>query len=74
MKNDYYKVESLTLGLPPSLPEASAALMFQAEVDGPAIITIMRDGRILWRGREVETDDDFRATMLDLAVRFGYSP
>jgi hypothetical protein len=33
------------------------------------IIRIAPDGRLFWRGREVETDDDFRAAMLDLANR-----
>jgi hypothetical protein len=28
---------------------------------------IQHDGRIFWRGREVESDDDFRAAMLDVA-------
>lgn len=30
------------------------------------IIRIADDGRIYWKGREVETDDDFRSAMLDL--------
>ena len=33
------------------------------------IIRICSDGRLFWKGREVETDDDFRAAMLDLAAR-----
>ena len=32
------------------------------------VIRIGPDGRLFWRGREVETDDDFRAAMLDLAA------
>jgi hypothetical protein len=30
------------------------------------IIKIQYDGRVFWNGREVETDQDFRAAMLDL--------
>ena len=30
------------------------------------VMRIAADGRIFWRGREVETDDDFRAAMLEL--------
>ena len=33
------------------------------------VIRIDPEGRLFWRGREVETDDDFRAAMLDLAKR-----
>ena len=32
------------------------------------VIVIKPDGAILWKGREVETDDDFRAAMMDLAT------
>lgn len=31
------------------------------------IVRIGADGHIYWRGREVETDDEFRSAMLDLA-------
>lgn len=31
------------------------------------IIRIAQDGRIFWHGREVETDDDFRGAMMELA-------
>ena len=30
------------------------------------IISIKMDGRVFWKGREVETDDDFRAAMMEL--------
>ena len=40
-------------------------------VGGSMIITIDPAGRLFWHGREVETDDDFRAAMLDLAKRMG---
>lgn len=33
---------------------------------GVPVVTIKSDGRVFWRGREVETDDDFRAAMMDL--------
>lgn len=32
------------------------------------VVRIQQDGRIFWNGREVETDDDFRAAMIDLAT------
>lgn len=32
------------------------------------IIEIQPDGRIFWRGREVESDEDFRKAMIELAV------
>ena len=35
-----------------------------------AVISIGPDGRLFWRGREVETDDDFRGAMMDLAAAF----
>ena len=33
---------------------------------GNEVIRIDRDGRVFWKTREVETDDDFRAAMLEL--------
>lgn len=36
----------------------------QPEVE---VLRIHHDGRVIWRGREVETDDDFRAAMRDMA-------
>ena len=38
---------------------------------GSMIITIDPTGRLFWHGHEVETDDDFRSAMLDLANRLG---
>lgn len=35
--------------------------------DSTEIIRIAADGRVFWKQREVETDDDFRSAMLDLA-------
>jgi len=34
------------------------------------LIRIAPNGRLFWHEREVETDDDFRAAMLDLAKFF----
>lgn len=34
---------------------------------GVEVVRIAPDGRIFWRGREVETDADFRLAMLELA-------
>ena len=35
--------------------------------DTTEIIRIAPDGRLFWKQREVETDEDFRNAMLDLA-------
>lgn len=32
---------------------------------GEEVIHIDREGKLFWHGREVETDDDFRAAMLE---------
>ena len=34
--------------------------------DGKEVMRIAPDGRIFWKQREVETDDEFRAAMLEL--------
>ena len=34
------------------------------------VIRIEPDGRLFWHQREVKTDDDFRAAMIDLAKAF----
>jgi len=34
------------------------------------VIRIGPDGRLFWRGREVETDDNFRRAMMHLAAAF----
>jgi hypothetical protein len=41
-----------------------SALTFNAH--GEQVVAIEQDGSIKWRGREVETDDEFKAAMLDL--------
>jgi hypothetical protein len=35
--------------------------------DSTEVIRIAPDGRLFWKQREVETDNDFRSAMLDLA-------
>ena len=30
------------------------------------VMRIERDGRIYWNGREIESDDDFKAAMMDV--------
>lgn len=42
-----------------------ATSFFKANVE---VLRIDAEGRIFWRGREVESDDSFRAAMLDLAA------
>ncbi len=39
---------------------------FYAQLGGTEVLRIEYDGRIFWRGREVETDTEFRAAMIDL--------
>ena len=34
--------------------------------DTGEVLRIDKDGRIFWRGREVESDDEFRAAMLEV--------
>ena len=38
-----------------------------------AVISIAMDGKLFWHGREVETDADFRAAMLELAGKLRVS-
>jgi len=40
------------------------------QVNNKKVICIDREGRLFWHGREVETDDDFRAAMLELRDYF----
>ncbi len=37
--------------------------------EGEEVIKITPEGDIYWRGREVETDDDFKGAMMELAGR-----
>jgi len=48
-------------------PEDSAFTITMFEQNPQEIIRIQYDGRLFWKGREVETDEDFRAAMMDLA-------
>lgn len=34
---------------------------------GTEVIRIAPEGRVFWKGREVETDEDFRSAMMELA-------
>lgn len=36
-----------------------------------SILSITKEGRIFWKGREVETDDELRAAMIGLAKAMG---
>jgi len=42
--------------------------LFSMVGEGVQVIRIENDGRAFWRNREIETDDDFRAAMLDLVA------
>lgn len=45
-------------------------ILVMKTTDRPPIICIDSEGRLFWHEREVETDGDFRAAMLDLADYF----
>lgn len=45
------------------------AILYIANENHKEVIRIANDGRIFWHGREVETDDDFRSAMMELAQR-----
>jgi hypothetical protein len=47
------------------LPATANILTIQSQ--SKEVIKIAPDGALFWHGREVETDDDFKAAMLDLA-------
>lgn len=36
----------------------------------PEVLRIQQDGRIFWKGREVESDEEFRAAMMDVRAYF----
>ena len=44
-----------------------AGYLVSAYTGGEEVLRIEQNGRIFWKGREVEGDDDFRAAMRDLA-------
>ena len=63
------------------IPEAkgdnftSTGIIFKV-ADSHEIIHIANDGRLFWKQREVETDDEFRKAMLELRdafVALGYN-
>ena len=56
-----------------TMKEQTTAYMTFAPA-GKEIIRIEHDGRVIWNGREVKTDDEFRAAMLALkdALTGGY--
>ena len=45
---------------------AEESSKFKISSDGKEVIRIDHEGRIFWKGREVETDDEFRSAMLGL--------
>lgn len=50
--------------------EAAENIMSISSKGAVEVIRIDKAGRLFWHGREVETDDDFRAAMLECAQRF----
>lgn len=59
-------------------PEGKVCNLYQAKVDilkivdsnSKEVIKITSEGRIFWRQREVETDEEFRAAILEMLKRF----
>ena len=52
------------------VPAASAPDIFIiVNSESEKVIRIAKDGRLFWHQREAETDDDFRAAMMELAKR-----
>lgn len=45
----------------------AGSIVFRVGVASETILEIKADGRLFWRGREVETDDDLRKAMVELS-------
>lgn len=58
-----------TLGAHLTMARAAHPLMIRTS-EGVEVVCIKHDGRIFWRGREVETDQDFKSAMIDLRDYF----
>lgn len=50
--------------------ESNAYILYVQDAQQRAVIRITSEGRLFWREREVETNDDFRAAMLELRDYF----
>ena len=53
-----------------SLAVKSNVDILMAKTSTTEVIRIDHEGRIFWKSREVETDDEFRSAMLELANHF----
>jgi hypothetical protein len=53
-----------------SMVEPKTDIVIIKPANEPAVIRIDWEGRIFWREREVESDDDFRSAMLELRDYF----
>lgn len=51
-------------------PTTTPDILFVQANPGREVIRITPTGDLYWNGRLVETDDDFKAAMLDLAEHF----
>lgn len=49
---------------------APADILFARSSNMQEVVRIAHDGSIFWRGRLVESDDEFKQAMLDLAQCF----
>ena len=47
--------------------KAGTVDIFNLRYTGKEVIRIANDGNVYWHGRLVESDDDFKSAMLDLA-------
>lgn len=62
LKDSY--ITDATIGA--SLQLSAAPIISCCQSDKTEVMRIEQDGRIFWKGREVDTDEDFRVAMLEL--------
>ena len=61
IKDEDFNGQMFTVGMAVEIEPNITFSVPQGEV-----LRIEKDGRIFWRGREVESDDEFRAALMDL--------
>ena len=63
---DYTPVDCGKIGIATTTPD----ILFVQAHPGREVIKITNTGELYWNSRLVESDDDFKAAMLDLAEHF----
>jgi len=63
---DYTPVDYSKIGIATTTPN----ILFVQANQGREVIKITHTGEVYWNSRLVESDDDFKASMLDLAEHF----